>query len=170
MAENHKTTRYNDGTAIPLVTEDAAWSTLNTPGYCWYNNDKETSGDIYGAMYNWYVVNTDKLCPEGWHVPTDAEWTTLTNFLGGESIAGGKLKAAGTTYWNGPNTGATNEVGFTALPGGFGDSQFPQIGNLGYWWTSTEGPMRRRLYNEFGNVHRDNSNNIYGFSVRCIKN
>jgi len=169
MAENLKTTKYNDGSAIPLITNDAEWNFMATPAYCWYNNDKTSFGNTYGAMYNWHAVNTGKLCPAGWHVPTDAEWTALTDFLGGESVAGGKLKETGTLHWNSPNTGALDEAGFTALPGGFRDSQFSQIGNLGYFWTSTEGPMRRRLNFELNNVHRDNSNYVYGFSVRCMK-
>jgi uncharacterized protein (TIGR02145 family) len=170
MAENLKTTKYNDGSDIPMVTNDTEWSGLNTPAYCWYDNDKASYGDTYGALYNWYAVSTGKLCPTGWHVPTDAEWTGLTDFLGGEAIAGGKLKETGTSHWNSPNTGASDEVGFTALPGGFRDTRFSNLGVLGYWWTSTEGPMRRRLNFEYANVHRDNSNYFYGFSVRCIKN
>ncbi len=170
MAENLKTTKFNDGAPIPLTTDETEWMGLTSPGYCWYDNDEPSHGDTYGALYNWYTVNTGKLCPDGWHVPTDAEWTALTDLLGGESVAGGKLKESGTLHWNSPNTGATDEVGFTALPGGFRDSQFSQMGNLGYWWTSTVGPMRRRLNFEYSNVHRDNSNYFYGFTVRCIKN
>jgi len=170
MVENLKTTKYNDGTSIPLITNNAEWSGLNSPAYCWYDNDKASFGDSYGALYNWHAVNTGILCPSNWHVPTDAEWTILTNYLGGENVAGGKLKETGTLHWNSPNTGASDEVGFTARPGGFRDTQFLQMGNLGYWWTSTDGPMRRRLNFEYTNVHRDNSNYFYGFSVRCIKN
>ncbi len=92
MAENLKTTRFNDGTPIPLVSDNTTWSTLSTPGYCWYNNDSVNFKDFGGALYNWYAVNTAKLAPPGWHVPTDAEWTTLTNYVGGLDVAGGKLK------------------------------------------------------------------------------
>jgi len=89
MAENLKTTKLNDGTSIPLVTSSATWGTLSTPAYCWYNNDEASYKVTYGALYNWYTVNTGKLCPSGWHIPNDAEWTTLTNYLGGLSLAGG---------------------------------------------------------------------------------
>jgi len=140
MVENLKTTKYKDGTDIPLVTDDTEWANLNTPGYCWYNNDAATYKNSYGALYNWYAVSTGKLCPTGWHVPTDAEWTTLTTYLGGESVAGGKLKELGTTHWTTPNTGATNETGFAALPGGYiyYDGTFDFIGNIGGWWSATE--------------------------------
>ena len=118
MVENLRTTRYNDGTAIPLVTGNTAWGSLTTPGYCWYNNDQATYGSTYGALYNWYAVNRGKLCPTGWHVATDAEWTQLTDYLGGVWVAGGKMKEAGLSHWESPNEGATNSSGFTALPGG----------------------------------------------------
>lgn len=119
IVENLKTTRYNDGTSIPLVTGNTEWINLTTPGYCWYDNDI-TNKETYGALYNWYAVQTNKICPAGWHVPSDSEWTALTDFLGGESTAGGKLKEAGTMHWDSPNTGATDESGLTLLPGGFG--------------------------------------------------
>ena len=96
MVENLKTTKYNDGTAIPLVTDSTAWAILTIPGYCWYNNDAVTYKATYGALYNWYAVNTGKLAPKGWHVPADAEWTKLITFLGGEDVAGGKMKSTGT--------------------------------------------------------------------------
>jgi uncharacterized protein (TIGR02145 family) len=117
MAENLETTKYNDGNNIPNISDNVAWSNLTTPGYCWYNNDDSTYKNLYGALYNWYTVNRGKLCPIGWHVPTDAEWTTLTTYLGGESVAGGRLKETGTMHWVSPNVGAINETGFTALPG-----------------------------------------------------
>jgi len=118
MAENLKTTKYNDGMAMPLVSDNNAWEALKTPGYCWYNNDAAANKNRFGALYNWYTVNTKKLCPAGWHVPNDKEWTTLRTYLGGEEIAGGKLKETGTTHWTSPNTDATNQTEFTALPGG----------------------------------------------------
>lgn len=119
MAENLRTTKYNDGSSIPLVTEAAAWDDLNSPGYCWYDNDSINYKDTYGALYNWNAINTGKLAPVGWHVATDADWTTLTTYLGGDSIAGGKLKEQGTSHWAIPNTGASNTSGFTGLPAGF---------------------------------------------------
>jgi uncharacterized protein (TIGR02145 family) len=175
LVENLKTTRYNDGTPIPLVTDSTGWANLTTPGYCWYNNDAANK-DIYGAIYNWYTVNTGILAPTGCHVPTDAEWTTLTTFLGGESIAGGKLKETGTTHWQSPNTGATNESGFTALPGGHRDinGTFSAMGTDGYWWSSTEygttGKVwyRNMNYNYPGVVTVSN-NKKNGQSVRCVK-
>ena len=174
MAENLKTTKYNDGTAIPLVTDGTAWAALSTPGYCWYNNDAATYKATYGALYNWYTVNTGKLCPTGWHVPTDAEWTTLTTSLGGESVAGGKLKETGITHWQSPNTGATNESGFTALPGGerYYSGTFDSFQSYSYWWTSTENntgsAWYRWIYSSGSIIVRGYLNKIYGFSVRCI--
>ncbi len=139
MAENLKTTRYNDGSNIPNVTDNATWDALTSPAYAWYDNNIANKV-TYGALYNWYAVETGKLCPVGWHVPTDAQLTRLTNYVGGESVAGGKLKEIGTTHWNSPNEGATDEYGFTALPGGVRllNGVFYSIGNLGSWWSSID--------------------------------
>ena len=173
MKENLKTTKYRDGISIPLVTDATAWSNLSTPGYCWYNNDATNYKATYGAIYNWYTVTTGKLCPIGWHVPSDAEWTTLTTYLGGESVAAGKMKETGTTHWTSPNTGTTNESGFTALPGGHYNGAFYFIGNDGYWWSTTEysatDAWNLHLYHNVNNVFRESSNKKIGFSVRCIK-
>ena len=117
MVENLKTTRYNDGTDILSITDNTTWENLITPGYCFYNNGV-VNKNTYGALYNWYAVNTGKLAPKGWHVPTNDEYTTLITFLGGESVASSKLKESGTSHWQSPNTEATNQSGFTALPGG----------------------------------------------------
>jgi uncharacterized protein (TIGR02145 family) len=141
MVENLKTTKFNDNTNIPLVSDNAQWAALSTPAYCWYNNYAPNKNN-YGALYNWYSVNTGKLCPTGWHVPTDAEWTILTTFLGDESVAGGKLKETGTSKWYEPNTGATNETGFTAVPCGSrsSDGSFESADQIRfdcYWWTPT---------------------------------
>jgi len=158
-----------------METDEKAWSVLATPGYCWYGNDEETYKSTYGALYNWYAVNTGKLCPQGWHVPTDAEWTFLTNYLGGESTAGGKLKKTGKSYWVDPNEGATNETGYTALPGGFRfrDGLFHDFGFSGYWWSSTEYTREKAHFRymnyEYNNVFRFNNMKNIGFSVRCIK-
>lgn len=180
MVENLKTTKYSDGTAIPMVTDNSAWFNLSTPAYCWYNNDEATNKNTYGALYNRSAVNTSKLAPAGWHVPTDTEWTTLTTYLGGESVAGGKLKEIGTDNWSSPNIGATNVSGFSALPGGGrGDSggRFFRIGNYGAWWSTTEydtsNPWIRVLDNYSSSLSRC-TNNLYGygtngFSVRCVK-
>lgn len=172
MAENLKTTHYKNGAAIPNVTDSLTWITLTTGAYCDYNNTPANS-TTYGRLYNWYAVNTGNLCPTGWHVPTDAEWTTLTTYLGGESIAGGKLKA--TTLWDSPNTGATNSSGFTAFPGGYRylSGTFNKIGNHGYWWSSTEGSTtnawRRNMGYNGGYVFRSISGKDSGFSVRCLR-
>jgi uncharacterized protein (TIGR02145 family) len=175
MKENLKTTKYNDGTAIPLVTDGAVWEALTTPGYCWYNNDATTYKATYGALYNWYAVNNGKLCPTGWHVPTDAEWTTMTTYLGGEDVAGGKLKEIGLTHWQSPNTEATNETGFTAVPSGgrYMDGAFALIGGNGSWWSSSEYLTTDAYYRWVGfdspTVSRTNGNSHCGFSVRCLK-
>jgi uncharacterized protein (TIGR02145 family) len=180
MSENLKTTKYNDNTAVPLVTGTSAWNALSTPGYCWYNNDSNTNRDIYGGLYNWYVVNIASsggrnICPVGWHVPSDAEWTTFTTFIGGESVAG-KLKEIGTTHWISPNTGATDEVGFTARPGGrrFVAGNFTQIGSYGYWWNSQESSTPTtwtRFLTTWDNfLNKSTYFKQDGFSLRCLKN
>ena len=175
LVENLKTTKYNDGTDIPLVTDKTDWSNLSTPGYCWYSNDSFQYKNVYGALYNWYTINSGKLCPSGWHVPTDAEWGTLILHVGGVINAGGKLKEAGTVHWISPNTGATNETGFTALPGGARNysGNFGLILERGFWWSSTENSStnaiyRALLYNS-SNAESGNDNKKYGYSVRCIK-
>ena len=174
MAENLKTTKYSNGISIPLVTDNTSWSYLSTPGYCWYDNDATANKATYGALYNWYTVNTGKLCPTGWHVPTDAEWTVLLDFLGGWYLAGGKLKEAGFTHWNSPNTSATNEIGFSALPSGsrgfFGE--FFDIGNGGNWWSSTETDTNEAWYQDLANNYcrmgRGRYSKREGYSVRCL--
>lgn len=178
MQENLKVTKLNDGTPLPLVEDNDTWLQTDDPGYSWYNNDKDTYGDTYGAFYNWYTVNTGNLCPDGWHVPSDDEWTALTNYLGGEVVAGGKMKEAGTEHWDSPNTGATNESGFTALLGGYRSNggQFYSIGWTGSLWTSTlvdDGwdmyVYMRRVQADQNSVFKGQSNKNFGFYVRCIK-
>jgi len=175
LVENLKTTKYRNGSAIPNVTDNTAWSILTTGAYSDYNNTPSNS-DTYGRLYNWYAAtNVQNICPLGWHIPTDAEWTTLTTYLGGEPVAGGKLKETGTTHWLSPNTGATNESGFTALPGGNRSNSgvFSGIGGNGFWWSSTNfnTVFAWNLYMSYYNstVVRSNYNMAYGFSVRCIK-
>ena len=175
MAENLKTINLNDGTAIPLVTDSKEWGNLITLGYCWYANDPVTYEDTYGALYNWYTVNTEKLCPSGWHVPTDGEWETLATFLGGDSIAGGKLKETVTTHWEFPNTGATNVSGFTALPSAYRDTigSYMSIEKSGYWWSSTAiskvSAWNRTMSYASKSLSKDPSFVQNGFAVRCIK-
>jgi uncharacterized protein (TIGR02145 family) len=174
MKENLKTMKYNDGTSIPNVTVDATWAALTTPAYCWYNNNAAYK-PTYGALYNWYTVNTGKLCPAGWHVPTEAEWTTLTDYLGGASVAGGKLKESGTAHWSSPNTGATNESGFTALPGGWRNSNgtFYEITNFGIWLSSTEFSAANVTCQYMGYyyifVDKNYPLKSDGHSVRCVR-
>ena len=174
MAENLKVTKYNDGIAIRNVTDNTAWRELTTGALCDYDNTPSNS-ETYGKLYNWHAVNTGKLCPTGWHVPSDAEWTELTDYLGGTSVAGGKLKETGTTHWASPNTGATNETGFTALPGGSRNiyGAFGNIGYYGHWWSATEYDAtdawyRNMLSNRSG-VSSYNVSKEVGFSVRCVR-
>jgi uncharacterized protein (TIGR02145 family) len=175
MVENLKTTKYNDGTAIPNITDNTEWYNLTTGAYCWYDNDASTYKLFYGALYNWYAVNTSKLCPTGWHIPTKAEWTELTAYLGGESVAGGKMKEIGTIHWNNPNNGATNESGLAGLPGGFRYDVgiYSGISNDGIWWSATEDNIHtawfQGLYFEDSNAYMGTNDKYLGFSVRCVK-
>ena len=173
MAENLKTTHYNDGSSIPLVLDNTEWKNLATPGYCWYNNDENFFKSFYGALYNWYTVNTDKLCPIGWHVPAGTEWNTLLGYLGGFDVAGGKLKENTTWWWLPPNTGATNETGFTALPGGYRYDACSGVGTQGWYWQSGEAAptagAAREMTNDGSDVYGAGELKIFGFSVRCIK-
>ncbi len=176
LTENLKTTRFSDSTAIPLVENGSPWSNLITPAYSWYDNDRIVGKNTYGGLYNWYAVTSGKLCPSGWHVPTDAEWTTLTDYLGGLPVAGGKLKEVSTDHWSIPNSGATNETLFTALPGGSRSNVglFDNAGTYGNWWSSTASSSSIAYYRYiyYGNsaVTRSFINQKYGLSVRCIKN
>lgn len=140
MNENLRTTRYHDGIHIPHVTNQVEWAGLTTPAYCWYGNEPANSYSAVtcGALYNWYTVNTEKLCPAGWRVPTEEDWGNLVAELGGADVAGGKLKEAGTKHWMIPNQ-ADNESGFRALPGGYRTTTlFEHLGSSGFWWSSTE--------------------------------
>jgi uncharacterized protein (TIGR02145 family) len=189
LKENLKTTKYNDGTAIPNITDAAAWGALTTPAYCWYDNDAATYKATYGALYNWYAVNTGKLCPTGWHVASAAEWGTLIDYLdlgrGSErSVAADKLKEAGMTHWGKPNDRATNESGFTALPGGFrtikdSKGSFWWVGGDGIWWTSTDAVEQTEyfkgnalyilMYCSYSYVGGSFAGKNMGHSVRCIR-
>ena len=174
MAENLKTTKYNDNTSIPPVTDNDAWGALSTPAYCWYNND-ETNKNTYGALYNWYVVGTGKLCPGGWHVPTNDEWTILKDYLG--SMAGGRMKETGMAHWITPNKDATNESKFTALPGGFRAASslkgiFLNIGTSTFLWSATENDANAWDWDIFSGssiLVAHDSPKQYGDSVRCLR-
>jgi uncharacterized protein (TIGR02145 family) len=175
MAENLKTTKYNDGTDIPLVTGNSEWVSLSTPAYCWYDNDEAANKDIYGAIYNWFAVNTGKLCPTGWHVPTISEWKTLTGVTNYDNTFSDKMRETGATHWITPNDAATNETGFTALPAGYRHESLGTFGNMGYnvyWWSSTEASAISSWDIELNTnsyVLSYNYDNEYGLSVRCIK-
>jgi len=178
MAENLKVTKYNDGTAIPNITDITQWSNLTTGAWSYHNNDSANNAK-YGKLYNWYAVSpttngNKNVCPTSWHVPTDAEWTVLTDYLGGLT-AGGKMKEVGTTSWNSPNTDATNTSLFSALPGGSRDSggNYDYFGNNGFWWSSTEvntySAWFRYLSYNYGIAVRANDIKIDGLSVRCLR-
>jgi uncharacterized protein (TIGR02145 family) len=177
MAENLRTTKFKDNTPIPLVEDNVAWKNLTTPGCCWYNNDEETYKDIYGALYNWYTVNTGKLCPIGWHVPSATEIQTLITYLGGIDVAGGKMKETGTTHWKTPNAGATNSSGFTDLPGSYRSTSgyFFHNAEQGDSWSSYIPTYPHYsvylilIYNSAGSDIYDNFGQASGLSVRCIK-
>ena len=176
MAENLKVSHYRNGDPIPLITNSSIWAQLNTGATCWYNNDSVTYNCPYGKLYNWYAVADQRnVCPTGWHVPSDAEWTTLTTFLGGELVAGGKMKSTGTQYWTSPNSDADNSSGFSGLPGGlrYFAGALDDIGYNGYWWSSSQfngnSAWYRGLYYELSTVGRTNFNKLSGFSVRCLK-
>lgn len=175
MAENLKTTQYNEGTEIPLITVDLTWKGLTNGAYCWYGNYLSSKA-VFGALYNWYAINTNTLCPTGWHVPTIEDWIALRNYLGGQSGTSGKLKEIGTAHWISPNDGATNETGFTALPGGYRHALGPflELGKGGYWWLATETAPGTAWSTHiscagtflYEDMHVEK---MWGFSVRCIK-
>jgi uncharacterized protein (TIGR02145 family) len=172
MAENLKTTKFNDGSSIPAISDYKVWSSLVSPGYCLYNNNPERYRNKYGVLYNGYTVSTGKLCPVGWHVPSSEEWQTLTNYCG-KNAAGGQLKE--TDNWMSPNTGATNETGFAALPGGSRGNlgSFMDIGIRGHWWSSTENDnsdvWNRTMSYSDSNVTGSSDHKKSGLSVRCLK-
>jgi uncharacterized protein (TIGR02145 family) len=179
MGENLKTSKYSDGTTIPNITNFTEWSSNTTGALAYYNNDAVNNAK-YGKLYNWYAVSkttngNKNVCPTGWHVPTDAEWTVLTDYLGGAIVAGGKLKEVGTTNWNSPNTGATNTSLFTGLPGGFRgrSGSYYNVGDYGRWWSSSEGSPLDALYRylniSYGDAIGSISSKGSGFSVRCLR-
>jgi uncharacterized protein (TIGR02145 family) len=189
MKENLKVSKYRDGTVIPLdesggttgIGTGQTWSSIKAGARTLYEHSPSNLA-TYGYLYNWYsVVDSKGLCPNGWHVPSDSEWTALTDFLGGLSVAGGKMKTTGTTYWNSPNTGATNESGFSVLPGGirFSDGSFFNIRDFAFFWSTTEYDRLHAWYRSLGvsgdNVRRGSvmsdifDGKLVGASVRCLK-
>lgn len=186
MVENLKVTRFRNGNAIPLVTENKSWSNLTTPGYCWYENDQNTYGHAYGALYNWYTANTDNLCPNGWHVPSDEEWKIMegtvdslygvgnpiwddTGYRGYDVCT--RLKAA--NGWN-SNGNGTDIFGFSALPAGYRyDGVFLDESRFSFWWSSTETSSTRAWslgvgFNDTMNFHYA-PDKKHGLSIRCLQ-
>ena len=172
MQKNLKVTHYRNGDTIPNVTESKEWISLTTGAYCNYNNDTNNA-ITNGSLYNYYaIVDSRNLCPTGWHMPMDAEWSTLITYLGGETIAGNKLKEAGNSHWKYNNKTAANESGFTAIPGGERSGiagSFAYLGNHGIWWSLT-GDARLIEMSDFScEVLKADANKKEGHSVRCIK-
>jgi len=188
MKENLKTTKFNDNTSIPPVTGPTEWAALSTPGYCWYNNDAGSYKATYGGLYNWFAVNTGKLCPTGWHMPTYDEWTVLINYLtnnaygyagSGPDIAKSMASKSGWTIYSGAGSvgndqASNNNSGFTAFPSGNRDvsGAFQEIGTGSYWWSSTEytpanAYLQYLLYDSFY-CNWARGDKLAGYAVRCI--
>lgn len=177
MMENLRVKKLNDGTVIRYIDDDD-WDEFSGVFKicCAYNEDSAMYAKTYGLLYDWDVANSTNLAPPGWHVPSQTDWTTLITFLGGSSIAGGKLKETGFTHWISPNSSATNSSGFTGLPSGRTNTTgiFANLGYIGYWWTSTQSSATKAytvsLSNEFSNSFNDTYEKDYGFAIRCVKN
>jgi len=176
MGKNLKVTKYNDGTGIPNITVNSTWASTSNPAYCWYSNNEGTYKDPYGALYNWRAVGTGKLCPTGWHVPSETDYNYLVTYLGGASVAGGKAKEQGTSHWASPNTGATDESGFTAVGTGdrnYSTGSYENLRTDCYYWTSTV-----QTVNSTSKSFCFYTNNVtapigqasikFGMSVRCL--
>lgn len=187
MKTNLNVSKYQDGTLIPEVTDPVQWAKLTTGAWCYYES---TDGNIYGKLYNWYAVagiwdeasktnesQRKQLAPTGYKIPSDEEWTTLTDYIGGGAVAGGKMKEIGIANWTSPNSEATNSTGFTGLPGGIiiSNGTFYFISDHGYWWSSTSNVNKATdawnlsLGYNSGIACRSYDDKNYGFSVRCIK-
>jgi uncharacterized protein (TIGR02145 family) len=176
--ENLDVETFKNGDPITHAQTNEDWEQAaisGTPAWCYYNNDP-TNGDIYGKLYNWYAVNDPRgLAPDGYHIPNDFEWNTLINYLGGQYVAGGKMKSTGIQYWLSPNTYATNSSGFSGLPGGNrnDDGTFYQISIWGYWWSysdySTDLAWLHYLFYNGEWVWSSYQTKGKGLSVRCIK-
>ena len=184
--KNLNVSKYRNGDIIPEVRNQNRWEELTTGAWCYYNNDSK-NGAIYGKLYNWYAVNDPRgLAPEGYHIPSDSEWQSLIDYLGGEKIAGGKMKKTGVSLWLSPNLDATNESGFSGLPGGYRDimeliyldgrsipNLFNDIGEWGQWWSSSYeknlNNRTRKLNDSSGSISWEIHERQCGFSVRCIR-
>jgi uncharacterized protein (TIGR02145 family) len=185
MKENLKTTKYPDGTPIPNVTGQSTWNGLTSAAYCDYGNSPSYSA-IYGRLYNWWAVMNGEgssssvpsgvqgICPDGWYLPSDQEWSVLVNYLGGAAVAGGHLKEAGTSHWYSPNTGADNSSGFTSLgSGGRSSIGFSDLYMYGGWWSSTQYNSGDgwRVYTQYNSAEIviNEYPKVLGYSVRCLK-
>jgi len=184
MAQNLKTTRYNDQTEIPYVDSNHLWEGLtNSPGWCYYDNNIENNSK-FGKLYNWNAINpttngNKNICPNGWHIPSDEDWRILVDYLGGTNIAGGKMKEVGNAVWNSPNESASNSSSFSGVPGGFRTPNgfFNELGNQGNWWSSTLSTMNVDIYAWAYSLSYTDSialrnyiDKMSGLSVRCINN
>jgi len=174
LKENLKTTHYRNGISIPTLANNANWQNATSGAACSYDNVASNS-QTYGKLYNWYAVaDPSGLCPTGWHVPTDGEWTTLIDFLGGGGMAGGAMKEIGISHWASPNIGATNSSGFTALGAGSrnDDGTYQDFGIDGIWWTSTSGSSTWAFNRDMQNIGSGIGSSVNpkasGFSVRCV--
>jgi len=183
MAENLRTTKFNDGRPVLQVTDNVSWSNMTSPAWCWYGNDSGHD-QVYGKLYNWYAISNGNICPAGWHVPTDAddnsasEWTTLLSHLGGSGVAGGKMKEQGFNHWLQPNVGANNTSGFSGLPGGSRQPNgiFDGIRFEGLWWNNLKRNLleftwsrSRILFYDSNRVDYFDGDERMGLSVRCVK-
>lgn len=180
MKENLRVTKFNNGKPIPGITDDSEWCNLTTAAYCWYKNDSTYFNKPYGALYNYHAINSGELCPEGWHVPTKEEFQVLINSLDKNvnfvkhevsTVAGGKLKMTGSNQWLSPNIKATNESGFSALPGGCRSwkGNFSMINSFGYYGCSTNNSSLAVRTSSSSAFLRSNISGYVGVSVRCIK-
>jgi uncharacterized protein (TIGR02145 family) len=178
QTKNLNVGRFRNGDMIPQAITNEEWESAGKTGkpvWCYYDNDTE-NGRIYGKLYNWHAVNDARgLAPKGWHVATDEDWTTLTAYLGGKSVAGGIMKVTGTAYWQSPNTGSNNESGFSAFPGGYRSfyGSFDNISSHAFFWSASEygygTAWHRGLNYDVGAVSRDNYDESIGASVRCLR-
>jgi uncharacterized protein (TIGR02145 family) len=180
IAENLRVTTFNDGELVPLVSDGSEWYNLKTAAYCWYDNDSTAYSDPYGALYNYHAINTGKLCPPGWRVPTQQDFQILisaldpdANFVRHEAstIAGGMLKATGTTFWSEPNIEATNVTGFSALPGGCRSwaGNFSMMNAFGYYGTTPDNSSLTVRSATSSAFMRSGISGYVGVSVRCVK-
>jgi uncharacterized protein (TIGR02145 family) len=171
--ENLRTTRYNDGAVITTGMTNTDWGNA-TSGACAIYGDDNANNATYGKLYNWHAVHTGKLAPTGWHIPTRAEWDVLVEYLGGSSVAGGKMKST-SPLWTPPNTGADNSSGFTALPSGWKGSSgnYSLLGESAYWWASSERNAGQgdylRVDDDLAGSAINGATKTFGYAVRCVR-